>query len=125
MRLLDNVLDNTVGTDVIAPWNASLEPTKAIIQQLEGNDVLTGVGNREVNAQTFMPDTYDNIILPDASLTRMSNATITNSNNRTFSSINIRLKYFLLQHSIHLKFRNYLFHYLLAVAFSVVALVIK
>ncbi len=64
----------------IAPWNASLEPTKAIIPQLDANRVLTGGVGQEVNIPTLMPEAYDNIILPDASLTRMASAVSTDSN---------------------------------------------
>lgn len=64
----------------IAPWNASLEPTKAIIPQLDANRVLTGGVGQEVNLPTLTPEAYDNIILPDASLTRMASAVSTDSN---------------------------------------------
>ncbi len=64
----------------IAPWNASLEPTKAIIPQLDANPVLTGGIGQEVNLPTLTPEAYDNIILPDASLTRMASAVSTDSN---------------------------------------------
>ncbi len=64
----------------IAPWNASLEPTKAIIPQLDANPVLTGGVGQEVNIPTLTPEAYDNIILPDASLTRMASAVSTDSN---------------------------------------------
>jgi hypothetical protein len=64
----------------IAPWNASLEPTKAIIPQLDANPVLTGGIGQEVNIPTLTPEAYDNIILPDASLTRMASAVSTDSN---------------------------------------------
>ncbi|MEZ2319661.1 MAG: peptidoglycan DD-metalloendopeptidase family protein [Microcoleus sp.] len=64
----------------IAPWNASLEPTKAIIPQLDANRVLTGGIGQEVNIPTLTPEAYDNIILPDASLTRMASAVSTDSN---------------------------------------------
>lgn len=64
----------------IAPWNASLEPTKAIIPQLDANRVLTGGVGEEVNIPTLTPEAYDNIILPDASLTRMASAVSTESN---------------------------------------------
>ena len=64
----------------IAPWNASLEPTKAIIPQLDANRVLTGGVGQEVNIPTLTPEAYDNIILPDASLTRMASAVSTESN---------------------------------------------
>jgi len=81
MQLLNDVLlGNTVGTDAIAPWNAKLEPTKGIIPQLDANRAFTGVGGQEVNAQSLTPDNSDNIILPDASLSQMTNAVITNSN---------------------------------------------
>ncbi len=64
----------------IAPWNASLEPTKAIIPQLDANRVLTGGVGQEVNLPILTPQAYDNIILPDASLTRMASAVSTESN---------------------------------------------
>ncbi len=64
----------------IAPWNASLEPIKAIIPQLDANRVLTGGVGQEVNIPTLTPEAYDNIILPDASLTRMASAVSTDSN---------------------------------------------
>jgi hypothetical protein len=64
----------------IAPWNASLEPTKAIIPQLDANRVLTGGVGEEVNLPTLTPETYDNIILPDDLLTRMASAVSTDSN---------------------------------------------
>jgi pimeloyl-ACP methyl ester carboxylesterase len=64
----------------IAPWNASLEPTKAIIPQLDANRVVTGGVGEEVNIPTLTPEAYDNMILPDASLTRMASAVITDSN---------------------------------------------
>ncbi|MEG4338163.1 alpha/beta fold hydrolase [Microcoleus sp. D3_18_C2] len=64
----------------IAPWNASLEPTKAIIPQLDANRVLTGGVGEEVNIPTLTPEAYDNIILPDAALTRMANGAIADSN---------------------------------------------
>ncbi|MEG5036314.1 pre-peptidase C-terminal domain-containing protein [Microcoleus sp. AT3-D2] len=64
----------------IGPWNASLEPTKAIIPQLDANRVLTGGVGQEVNLPTLTPEAYDNIILPDAALTRMANGAIADSN---------------------------------------------
>ncbi|MBE9183674.1 hypothetical protein IQ270_02770 [Microcoleus sp. LEGE 07076] len=64
----------------IAPWNASLEPTKAIIPQLDANRVLTGGVGQEVNLPTLTPEAYDNIILPDASPTLMASALTTDSN---------------------------------------------
>jgi len=64
----------------IAPWNASLEPTKAIIPQLDANRVLTGGVGSEVNIPTLTPEAYENIILPDAALTRMASAVSTESN---------------------------------------------
>lgn len=64
----------------IAPWNASLEPTKAIIPQLDANRVLTGGVGQEVNLPTLTPEAYDNIILPDDLLTRMASAVIADSN---------------------------------------------
>ncbi|MEG3977551.1 phosphodiester glycosidase family protein, partial [Microcoleus sp. herbarium8] len=64
----------------IAPWNASLEPTQAIIPQLDANGVVTGGVGEEVNMPTLTPEAYDNIILPDASLTRMASGASTDSN---------------------------------------------
>jgi hypothetical protein len=64
----------------IAPGNASLEATKAIIPQLDANRVLTGGVCQEVNIPTLTPEAYDNIILPDAALTRMASAVSTESN---------------------------------------------
>ena len=64
----------------IAPWNASLEPTKGIIPQLDANRVLTGGVGQEVNMPTLTPEAYDNIIFPDASLTRMASVVNTESN---------------------------------------------
>lgn len=64
----------------IAPWNASLEPAKAIILQLDANRVLTGGVGQEVNIPTLTPEAYDNIILPDDLLTRMASAVSTDSN---------------------------------------------
>ena len=64
----------------IAPWNASLEPTKAIIPQLDANRVLTGGASQEVNIPTLTPEAYDNIILPDDLLTRMASGAIGDSN---------------------------------------------
>ena len=64
----------------IAPWNASLEPNKAIIPQLDANRVLTGGVGQEVNLPTLTPESYDNIILPDASPTLMASALTTDSN---------------------------------------------
>jgi PA14 domain len=64
----------------IAPWNASLETTKAIIPQLDANRVLTGGVGEEVNLPTLTPEAYDNIILPDDLLTRMASAVSTDSN---------------------------------------------
>ncbi|WP_293351465.1 matrixin family metalloprotease [Microcoleus sp. CAWBG51] len=64
----------------IAPWNASLEPTKGIIPQLDPNRVLTGGVGQEVNMPNFTPEAYDNIILPDNLLTRMASAVSTESN---------------------------------------------
>jgi len=64
----------------IAPWNASLEPTKAIIPQLDANRVLTGGVSHEVNLPTLTPEAYDNIILPDDLLTRKASAVSTDSN---------------------------------------------
>ena len=64
----------------IAPWNASLEPTKGIIPQLDANRVLTGGVGQQVNIPTLTPEAYDNIILPDDLLTRMASAVSTESN---------------------------------------------
>jgi hypothetical protein len=64
----------------IAPWNTSLEPTKAIIPQLDANRVLTGGVGQEVNIPTLTPEAYDNIILPEDLLTRMATAVNTDSN---------------------------------------------
>jgi pimeloyl-ACP methyl ester carboxylesterase len=64
----------------IGPWNASLEPTKAIIPQLDANRVLTGGVGEEVNLPTLTPEAYDNIILPDDLLSRMASAVSTDSN---------------------------------------------
>jgi len=64
----------------IAPWNASLEPTKAIIPQLDANRVLTGGVGQEVNLPTLTPEAYDYIILPDDLLTRKASAVSTDSN---------------------------------------------
>lgn len=64
----------------IAPWNASLEPTKAIIPQLDANRVLTGGVGQEVNIPTLTLEAYDNIILPDDLLTRMASGASTDSN---------------------------------------------
>jgi hypothetical protein len=80
MQLLDDVLlGNTVGTNAIAPWNANLEPTQGIIPQLDADRSLTGIGGTPIYAQSLIPDNSDNIILPDASLSQMTNAVITNS----------------------------------------------
>ncbi len=65
----------------IAPWNASLEPIKAIIPQLDANRILTGGVGQEVNIPTLTPEAYDNIILPDASPSLMASALTTDSNN--------------------------------------------
>jgi len=70
----------TNNESAIAPWNASLEPTKAIIPQLDANRVLTGGASQEVNIPTLTPEAYDNIILPDDLLTRMASAVNTDSN---------------------------------------------
>jgi len=64
----------------IAPWNASLEPTKAIIPQLDANRVLTGGVGQEVKIPTLTPEAYDNIILPDDLLTPRASAVSTDSN---------------------------------------------
>jgi len=64
----------------IAPWNASLELSKAIIPQLDANRVLTGGVGQEVKIPTLTPEAYENIILPDASPTLMASALTTDSN---------------------------------------------
>jgi PA14 domain len=64
----------------IAPWNASLEPTKAIIPQLDANRILTGGVGEEVSLPTLTPEAYDNIILPDDLLTRMASTVSIDSN---------------------------------------------
>jgi hypothetical protein len=64
----------------IGPWNASLEPTKAIIPKLDANRILTAGVGQEVNIPTLTPEAYDNIILPDDLLTRMASALTTDSN---------------------------------------------
>jgi PA14 domain/Bacterial pre-peptidase C-terminal domain len=69
----NNLLKTSVNTGIIAP-------TQGIIPQLEANRTLTGVGGQEVKAQSLTPDTSDNIILGDASQTKMTNGTITDTN---------------------------------------------
>lgn len=64
----------------IAPWNTSLEPTPGIIPKLDANGILTGGIGQQVNIPTLTPNTYDNIILPDASPTLMAKALTTESN---------------------------------------------
>ena len=64
----------------IGPWNASLEPTKAIIPQLDANRVLTGGVSQEVNIPTLTPEAYDSMILSEASPTLMASALTTDSN---------------------------------------------
>ncbi|MEG4318803.1 peptidoglycan DD-metalloendopeptidase family protein [Microcoleus sp. Aus8_D1] len=64
----------------IAPWNTSLEPTPGIIPKLDANRTLTGGVGQEVNIPTLTPNSYDNIILPDASPTLMAKALTTDSN---------------------------------------------
>ncbi|MEG5139674.1 MULTISPECIES: hypothetical protein [unclassified Microcoleus] len=64
----------------IAPWNSSLEATPGIIPKLDANGILTGGVGQEVNIPTLTPNTYDNIILPDASPTLMAKALTTESN---------------------------------------------
>jgi len=64
----------------IAPWNTSLEATPGIIPKLDANRTLTGGVGQEVNIPTLTPNTYDNIILPDASPTLMAKALTTDSN---------------------------------------------
>lgn len=75
----NNLFDTSVNS-AIAPWDANLDPTRAILPQLEANRALTGVGSLEVNAQSLTPDNSDNIILPDGSPSLLTNGTITNSN---------------------------------------------
>ena len=69
----NNLLKTSVNTGIITP-------TQGIIPQLEANRALTGVGSQEVKAQSLTADTSDNIILGDASQTKMTNGTITDSN---------------------------------------------
>jgi pimeloyl-ACP methyl ester carboxylesterase len=69
----NNLLKTSVNTGIITP-------TQGIIPQLETNRTLTGVGGQEVKAQSLTPDTSDNIILGDASQTKMTNGTITDTN---------------------------------------------
>lgn len=69
----NNLLKTSVNTGIITP-------TQGIIPQLEANRALTGVGSQEVKAQSLTPDTSDNIILGDASQTKMTNGTITDTN---------------------------------------------
>ncbi|MEY3866352.1 MAG: hypothetical protein RLZZ338_243 [Cyanobacteriota bacterium] len=69
----NNLLKTSVNTGIITP-------TQGIIPQLEANRTLTGVGSQEVKAQSLTPDTSDNIILGDASQTKMTNGTITDTN---------------------------------------------
>jgi|GEM_PF-2459335 len=69
----NNLLKTSVNTGIITP-------TQGIIPQLEANRTLTGVGGQEVKAQSLTPDTSDNIILGDASQTKMTNGTITDTN---------------------------------------------
>ncbi|MEG4283320.1 pre-peptidase C-terminal domain-containing protein [Microcoleus sp. A006_D1] len=64
----------------IAPWNTSLEATPGIIPKLDPNRTLTGGVGQEVNIPTLTPNTYDNIILPDAVPTLMAKALTTDSN---------------------------------------------
>ncbi|MCY7381190.1 MAG: hypothetical protein LH628_01120, partial [Microcoleus sp. CAN_BIN18] len=64
----------------IAPWNSSLEATPGIIPKLDANGILTGGVGQEVNIPTLTPNTYDNIILPDASPTLMAKTLTTDSN---------------------------------------------
>lgn len=64
----------------IGPWNTSLEATPGIIPKLDANGILTGGVGQEVNIPTLTPNTYDNIILPDASPTLMAKALTTESN---------------------------------------------
>ncbi len=69
----NNLLNTSVNTGIIGP-------TQGIIPQLEANRTLTGVDNQEVKALSLTPDTSDNIILGDASQTKMTNGTITDTN---------------------------------------------
>jgi pimeloyl-ACP methyl ester carboxylesterase len=69
----NNLLNTSVNNGIITP-------TQGIIPQLEANRTLTGVGVQEVKAQSLTPDTSDNIILGDASQTKMTNGTITDTN---------------------------------------------
>jgi hypothetical protein len=69
----NNLLNTSVNTGIIGP-------TQGIIPQLEANRTLTGVGNQEVKALSLTPDTSDNIILGNASQTKMTNGTITDTN---------------------------------------------
>ncbi|MCC3529259.1 MAG: matrixin family metalloprotease [Microcoleus sp. PH2017_22_RUC_O_B] len=64
----------------IAPWNTSLEATPGIIPKLDANRTLAGGVGQEVNIPTLTPESYDNIILPDASPTLMASALTTDSN---------------------------------------------
>ena len=75
----------------IAPWNASLEPTKAIIPQLEANRVLTGGVGQEVNIPTLTPEAYDNIILPDDLLTRMAASAVSTDSNSSLPDSSVDL----------------------------------
>ena len=75
----------------IAPWNASLEPTKAIIPQLDANRVLTGGVGQEVNIPTLTPEAYDNIILPDDLLTRMAASAVSTDSNSSLPDSSVDL----------------------------------
>ncbi|MCU0544407.1 MAG: alpha/beta fold hydrolase [Oscillatoriaceae cyanobacterium Prado104] len=64
----------------IGPWNASLEAAQGIIRKLDPNSSLTGGVGQEVNIPTLTPESYDNIILPDALPTSIASALTTDSN---------------------------------------------
>ncbi|MEK0195322.1 PA14 domain-containing protein, partial [Microcoleus anatoxicus] len=64
----------------IGPWNTSLEATPGIIPKLDANNTLTGGVGQEVNIPTLTPESYDNIILPEASPTLRASALTTDSN---------------------------------------------
>lgn len=64
----------------IVPWNGSLEATPGILPKLDANGTLTGGVGQEINIPTLTPESYDNIILPDASPTLMASALTTDSN---------------------------------------------
>jgi murein DD-endopeptidase MepM/ murein hydrolase activator NlpD len=64
----------------IAPWNGSLEAAQGIIRKLDPNGSLTGGVGQEVNIPTLTPESYDNIILPDALPTSIASVATTDSN---------------------------------------------